>query len=275
MAINLIYIELIKLYRKQLYSDTTQDICKFAMKKQHNLFPLLLLLPLFSFAQSFELGGIFGITGYMGDVNEKLYFPIQRDRTVAGGFLRYRAMDAFNVRLNMYRGSIAGSDLDFTNTTWRKERGYSFVSPIKEYSITAEYDVFKLLPNSDDIPLSLYLQAGVGYTIINPKTNFNEANNLSEKVNVDKMADFNRNILVLPIGATFELHFSKTFSLGIEAGMRKTFTDYIDGVSLLGNPALKDWYFVGGISLTQKLNLPIREKKSYHVSRRRVKCPSF
>jgi hypothetical protein len=275
MAVNLIYIVLIKLYRKQLYFETIQFICKFAMRKQHNLLQLLLLLPLFSFAQSFELGGIYGITGYMGDVNEKLFFPIQRDRSVAGGFLRYRATDAFNVRFNMYRGFIGGSDLENAKNEWRKQRGFSFTSPIKEYSVTAEYNVLKLLPNSEELPLSINVQAGVGYGHINPRTDFNESNNSSERINLDKMADFNRNILVLPIGATFELHFSKTFSLGIEAGMRKTFTDYLDGVSALGNAKLKDWYFIGGISLTQKLNWANREKKSYHVSRRRVKCPSF
>ncbi len=245
------------------------------MRKQHNLLPLLLLLPLFSFAQSFELGGTFGITGYMGDVNEKFYFPIQRNRTVAGGFLRYRATDAINVRLNMYRGSIAGSDLDFTNSIWRKERGFSFVSPIKEYSLTAEYNVLKLLPNTKDLPLSINAQIGVGYGIINPKTDYNEPNKMFEDVSIDKLAQFNHNILILPIGGSVEWHFSKTFSLGIEAGMRKTFTDYIDGVSLLAQPNLKDWYFIGGISLTQKLNWIGREKKSYNVSRRRVKCPSF
>jgi hypothetical protein len=175
----------------------------------------------------------------------------------------------------VYRGSIAGSDFDYVSSTSRKERGFSFVSPVKEYSITAEYNVLRLLPNSEELPLSINLQAGVGYSRINPKTDFNEANNVSEKINVDKLADFNRNILILPIGASFEWHFSKTFSIGLEAGMRKTFTDYIDGVSLLGNPKLKDWYFIGGICLTQKLNWVFREKKNYHVSRKKVKCPSF
>jgi hypothetical protein len=245
------------------------------MKKQFNLIPLLFLLPSFSFAQSFELGGVLGITGYMGDLNENLYFPIQRDRSVVGGFLRYRVTDVLNVRINMYRGSIGGSDVEHTVSTWRKERGFSFVSPIREYSVTAEYNVLRLLPNTEELPLSINVQSGIGFSVINPKTDYNEANKMFEDVNIDKLAQFNRKILVLPIGANFEWHFSKNFSMGIEAGMRKTFTDYIDGVSILGRPELKDWYFMGGISVTQKLNWGFKEKKSYHMSRKRVKCPSF
>jgi Domain of unknown function (DUF6089) len=245
------------------------------MRKQHNLILLFFFFPFLSHSQTFSLGGIFGIAGYLGDVNEKIYFRIQRDRTVAGGYFRYQANNMFSLRFNIYKGSLSGSDFDYSKNTWRQQRGFSFVSTFKEYSAAAEYDVLKLLPNTQKLPLSVRLNLGVGYTVTNPIVDYNEPNAIYEDVTADKLAEYNRNILVLPIGLSFEWHFSKTFSLGIDGGMRKTFTDYLDGVSKLGNTKLKDWYFIGGISLTQKLNWIFDDNPHNRRSNRRVKCPSF
>jgi hypothetical protein len=58
-------------------------------------------------------------------------------------------------------------------------------------------------------------------------------------------------------GAKFLL--GKRFSLSVESGARKTFFDYLDGVSdgdifikdyQFGNPNDNDWYFYTGVSLT-------------------------
>ena len=61
------------------------------------------------------------------------------------------------------------------------------------------------------------------------------------------------------MGAGFKYRFLKKFTLGIEAGARKTFLDYLDGISdadqrvkdyQYGNPKDDDWYFFTGISLS-------------------------
>ncbi len=67
---------------------------------------------------------------------------------------------------------------------------------------------------------------------------------------------------VLPMGGGVKFLLSKRFTLAGELGARKTFFDYLDGISdgdqsiknyQYGNPNDKDWYFYTGISLTYVL----------------------
>jgi Domain of unknown function (DUF6089) len=245
------------------------------MRKQFSIILFIFTLPLLSVAQSFDLGGIYGVSGYLGDLNEKLFFRLQRDRTMTGGFLRYHINKKINVRLNVYSGSISGSDFDYTKKPWRQQRGFSFVSPIKEYSVLVGYDVLKLFPKAHKVPLTLRANVGIGMANINPKVDYNEPNSMYEDVSIDKFAQYNHNLLVLPLGIDFSWQFSKTFSIGFDGSMHKTFTDYVDGVSKLGQPKLKDWYFFGGISVIQKLNSISSDNKTYHYSKRHVRCPTF
>ena len=43
------------------------------------------------------------------------------------------------------------------------------------------------------------------------------------------------------------------WGVGLEFGLRKPFTDYLDGVSESGNPDKGDWFLIGGASLSYQL----------------------
>ena len=49
-------------------------------------------------------------------------------------------------------------------------------------------------------------------------------------------------------GVTFDI--SKYFLIGIEAGSRITFNDYLDGVSKNGNPKKNDLFIFAGVCFT-------------------------
>ena len=52
------------------------------------------------------------------------------------------------------------------------------------------------------------------------------------------------------MGAGLKFQIAEQFAISSEWGARKTFGDYIDGISVNGNPKSGDWYTFGGITLT-------------------------
>ena len=67
---------------------------------------------------------------------------------------------------------------------------------------------------------------------------------------------------VIPMGMGFKKMIGKQLCLGLEAGARKTFFDYLDGIGdseqiikdyQYGDPVTNDWYFFTSISLTYVL----------------------
>ena len=55
--------------------------------------------------------------------------------------------------------------------------------------------------------------------------------------------------LVVPFGIGVQATFNEQFYVGIEGGTRYLTDDYLDGVSLAGNPNANDWYPTVGIKV--------------------------
>jgi OmpA-OmpF porin, OOP family len=126
--------------------------------------------------------------------------------------------------------------------------------------------------------LTFYSFAGFGSALVNRKVNYNEGNFLNDKVALDKAAKDGPLYLQWHMGGGIKYHLTYRTTLSFEGGMRTTSTDYLDGISKSANPGSKDWYFLGLITLSQKIRWPFVKKirgLTREVSHSRVKCPDF
>lgn len=217
---------------------------------------LCLSLPILK-AQKWSCAAQIGTTAYSGDVGEHLNWQPNINRTAFGASLAYNATDFLTVRLNVLTGQLSSSDLENTTTPWRKQRAFSFKTPFVESTILTEWNVYQAIAGeqyTDPPAFSVHLLFGIGVNRIDPTINFNEPNPISEKVSLDKNAPFNRNQIVIPYGVIAKWRINETSAIRLEVSMRKTFSDYFDGVSQAASAKNKDAYTVASIGWEQTLS---------------------
>lgn len=213
-----------------------------------NLTSIIIFLFSFSLsAQSYEFGLFGGVTTYQGDLADGLI--VWPNIQPAGGLLlRYNPGSFYSLRMGFTTGKLLGNDQN-SKRQIIKDRAFSFYSTVREISAVAEfqlpsygtsaYGLFKM-------KFSPFLFGGIGLSVINGEP----------KAPVDRIPypfpefDARKNFLVLPIGGGLKFRFADQFAISTEWGTRKTFGDYIDGISINGNPNSGDWYIFGGITLT-------------------------
>lgn len=247
---------------------------------QQHLTAFLLCLSLHSLtAQRWTCAAQIGATAYLGDVNEHLLWQPQLNRTAIGGSIGYKALDFLTVRLNVTAGQLSGSDAENTANAWRTLRAFSFQTPFVETALLTEWDVLKAINGADYGDerrlFSAHLLLGVGVSRIVPKVNFNEPNPVSELVDLDKNAVYNHHQVVIPLGFVVKWHINASSAIRVEAAMRKTFSDYFDGISKSAAPNNNDAYLMGSIGWEQTLSWGLTGWEKMRFSSARAYCPRF
>jgi hypothetical protein len=142
---------------------------------------------------------------------------------------------------------VSGNDA-LSKDAIRQNRNLNFRSPIIELSVQAEYyfisEVAKNLYTIGGLnsrkkrrKLSAYVFGGIGTFYYNPKEQLNGIWYSVRKYHVEGQGlpggpkQFSNVNVAIPIGLGFKEQLDKRLSVGFEFGIRKTFTDYIDGVS--------------------------------------------
>jgi OOP family OmpA-OmpF porin len=215
---------------------------------------ILFLLPAIAPAQSWEFGLTGGGTGYLGDINLNWYPELKETQLGYGAFVRRNFTPNWGLRLNYLGGKIAGDDANFDE---RLNRGFNFTSRFSEVSLLGEWDAHGRDRYRDDgfhRTFSTFLFAGPGLAFFDPEVDFNDrpdpnpvAND--EKIALDRAADLKEPVFTIILGGGLKYDLSKNVFLGLELGIRPTFSDYLDGVSEAGNTEKKDWYMFGGLNL--------------------------
>lgn len=221
---------------------------------------LFFILPLLLSAQSYpwEFGGGVYITAYQGDLHASEVNFGQYSPSAAGALhVRRNVSNSVVVRLNALFGQLAGDDNNFDEPEWRQTRGISFTSPLLEFTALGELYPFGMFRQQEDGKRRIaapYLMFGVGTVYTNPTVDWNDENGNSEidpaDAQYDKSQKLNKFNITIPFGAGLRFALNKKMTLGLEGAMRPTFSDYIDGVSQVGNPDETDWYFAGGITFS-------------------------
>jgi hypothetical protein len=193
-------------------------------------------------AQFIEFGGGIGISNYTGDLNRVPIFS--KSKPAVQAIYRMNFSEFISLKFTGTFAKLSGDDtkpIDALGVA----RDYSFDHNIIEFGTSFEYHFLNYRTQGAQHRWSPFISLGFAFTKIS---------------NVDPtFEEFNPIQTVIPMGGGAKFLLGKRFSLSVESGARKTFFDYLDGVSdgdifikdyQFGNPNDNDWYFYTGVSLT-------------------------
>ncbi len=275
---------------------------------------LLTITPFLTKAQHSEVGLIVGASVYQGDLTpSKVWSSVGETHVAYGAFYRYNINDFVAVKLGLTQGTISGDDSN-SKDEQREIRNLSFKSAVTELAITGEFNILGYQPYNLSRPFSPYVFAGLAVYRFNPKAELDdkwyelqplgtEGQNLSGS---DK-SSYNLTQISIPLGIGIKYALNDTWNIGIELGSRYTFTDYLDDVSTTyvgdnvwtengeeltgqlanrssdiklggegrGNSNNKDWYIIGGVTISY--NFLDNGLSGFRNRNRRSKtgCPGF
>jgi len=194
-----------------------------------------------SIAQKIEIGAGLGGFNYRGDISPS--FRIQSFKPGGSLFFRYNPKQALSLRAEFAAGLIGAKDSQ-SKDPFQIARNMSFRTRITEGSAVAEYNFLNYQDKRFAINWTPYLFGGVGYSMFKPDV---------------KTGDYKTSSLVLPYGIGVKYQIKRPWSIGVEYGTRKTFTDYLDNLGgepksniklEQGNPSLKDTYYYVRLSVS-------------------------
>lgn len=194
--------------------------------------------------QNVEAGFFAGVANYQGDLAED-QIELGETKLAYGGYISYLVNPKVIVRGNVFYGNISGDD---KNSPELQARNYSFTGDVLEIGLNAQWLMFgRSRYNNSGIfmpQFTPYLASGVAITTIKSDLQYPEV----ASGNFPEVADTD-NFLVVPVTFGLRYELIEFLTLGVEVGARATFSDYVDNVSLNGNPNKNDWYLFGGFTL--------------------------
>lgn len=198
-------------------------------------------------AQIHEIGVFLGGSNYIGDVGKTDY--IAPNELAVGILYKWNKSPRHSYRFSYTQSTISGNDLD-SEVPGRYDRGYSFKNNIKEFSAGIEFNFFDFnLHNELQKIVTPYVYTGVAYFA------YDELFVVGGKTKID----YTSSSFAIPMTVGVKSNVMRNFILGLEVGVRYTFTDNLDGSApknknletlKFGNMNSKDWYVFTGITLT-------------------------
>lgn len=239
-----------------------------------------------------ELGIMFGGMYYIGDLNRFGHF--KGTQPSAGLIYRYNIHSRLAFRANFTYGSVVGDD------AWAKDpllvnRNLNFRSDIFELGAGVEFHYMPFQLGSKRYRGTAYLLAQFAIFHMNPRTNYNgewvhlqPLGTEGQGTELNSRGRYGLYQMSIPLGLGIKLSLGRRASIGLEYGIRKTFTDYLDDVSSdtyadpvilaatngplaaalsnrslngdrngkRGTSATKDWYAFFGVTFTFRLGDP-------------------
>lgn len=126
--------------------------------------------------------------------------------------------------------TLSGSDAN-SKDEGKIQRNLSFKSGNYEFNVSG---VVNLIPQGGRFyqrpQFNVYAFAGVGGLYFNPKAELDGKKHALKPLMTEGV-NYSRFTLILPYGLGAKVKASPFFNIAVEAGWRKTFTDYIDDVS--------------------------------------------
>lgn len=195
---------------------------------------LTFLAPLSAFSQDWHIGGFLGISNYSGDLAQQRV-DMKYTRPALGLMVKRDINRYLTLRAGLNWGHIAGAD----STNESKDllrRNLSFRSVIWDGHFIAEFNFLDIYEKG----FTPYVFGGIALFQFYPTTKDSLGNSVplrrlsTEGQNLAEYPDRRQYALhqfALPFGAGIKVMLNDTWTLGLEIGFRKTFTDYLDDVS--------------------------------------------
>lgn len=201
-------------------------------------------------SQTYEIGGLIGMTNYIGDIGKTNY--IAPNNMAFGAIFKWNRSARHSFRGSLMVAGISGDDND-SKESRRKERGYEFSNTIMELSIGLEYTFWEFSMYSGQPAQTPYLYTGLTYFGYNALVKDPQTNVIDD---YDKAG-----AVAVPMVVGYKTTVGTSLILGFEIGARYTLTDNLDGSNPGGNlesqDSLKfgnlnsnDWYVFTGATLT-------------------------
>ena len=245
---------------------------------------VLLLFPISLFAQHFEAGGMIGVSAYEGDLSpSSIANKIGQTHLSYGVFARYNINEYFAAKFNVYRGKISADD-----AIEDRGRNLNFESNILEVGLSGEFNILGYQPYNLERKFSPFISIGVAFFKFNPFTSHEGEQVFLQPLGTEgqglpgNSARYKLGQISIPIGGGVKYAINDKLNIGLELGLRKTFTDHLDDVSgayvdndalaagngplaatlanrsgqpvtaggLRGNPDKLDWYMMGGLTIS-------------------------
>jgi len=192
------------------------------------------------FRPNTEAGFFGGASYYQGDVNPRQ--PFYRPGMALGALMKHNFTEHHCARLFVLYGQLEGNDLDFDNELQRL-RAHSFETSVLDFHVGYEFNFMpQIIHRRKAAHASTYIFAALGYSFI---------------ISTDTGMAVNH--ATVPFGVGFKFRVNHRIVVGTEWGMRKTFTDKLDGLLNPGTDGSyspfhnNDWYSFAGVYLTFKV----------------------
>jgi hypothetical protein len=229
--------------------------------KKTTFFLLILLVPIVAFSQrkiryKYEVFGSIGATNFLGELggadregsNFVRDLEVLSTRPLITGGFRYKKHSRWAFKGVLSLGLLSGSDA-LTKEKYRNNRNLSFRSPLVELGGHFEFyiktegarKIYKISGLSSrskkKFSLAIYLFTGVAGFYYNPQAKYNGNWYSLRKLNTEGQGlaggptKYSPVSVAIPGGIGFRHMVNKKLTIGMEIGVRKTFTDYIDDVS--------------------------------------------
>ena len=277
------------------------------MKRQLFTFALL-FAGTYLQAQKLHLTTFAGVSNYQGDLQDKK-FTFQQAHLGLGIGAAYELTDQLYVTAGFKAGKLSGDD---KRSVKNAARNLNFSSPLTEFETGLEYDLLNL----NEHRLTPYFFAGVAVFHFNPSTLDSNGNKVFlQPLGTEGQGFYNGRTrykltqISIPFGGGVKFALSDDIRVGVEIGLRKLFTDYIDDVSttyvdktllllnngpqavslafrgnelktgnvyppdgtVRGNPKSKDWYYFSGVTLSFRLGA--NGMQGGYSGRNKTGCP--
>ena len=177
-----------------------------------------------------------GGMGYVGDLNDQRLFSTPG--LALGGGLCYRLDNRWSVGGEVRYGRVGCA------TDCLPMRNLSFRSHVAEFSVRVQFNFLPLGTGATDYRWSPYLFGGIGAFHFNPEATYVDADGTQRWVALQPLGTEGQGSaaypdrkpyslvqLCLPFGVGVKARLNSTFSVEIEYGFRKSWTDYLDDVS--------------------------------------------
>ncbi len=193
-----------------------------------------------------------GAANFLGDLGgadqigtyflKDLEFSQTKSHMQAG--FRYRFTPTISAKASFSYARVAGSDR-LTTERARRNRDLEFRSDIWEVSAQFEYALVeehikgRYIRGKTRFPVNIYLFGGIGFLHFNPKSRVNFQGDwiALQPLGTEGQGlegggkKYLRYTMCIPVGIGFKYPITNQWHIGLEYGLRKTFSDYIDDVS--------------------------------------------
>ncbi len=200
---------------------------------------ICLVCSVFSLSAQWELGVLGGVSNYKGDLSpDNTPYSLGPSHAAFGIFTRYNPHRLISGRLGINYSTISADDAKSKDAS-RKRRNLSFKSSILEFSLVGEFNILGYQPYNLAEVFTPYLFGGVAGFIFNPQAIYQGEYYDLQPIGTEgqglaaypERTPYRLTELSIPVGAGLKFAINDKWNLGIEVGVRKTFTDYLDDVS--------------------------------------------